>query len=223
MEAVKRCSRCRNEKPISAFPRRSISDSRPLSRCKQCYSELNTLLYRRMHPGNRHRTPKLSESQWQEIRQRGQLVCSRCHTEKPLADFPVRRSCGKDYFARDCRPCRKKRKAQWCDANQQRLWDRAVRYKCPQYGITPDDYRQMLARQKYCCALCERPLPMKWQTIDHDHSTGVVRGIVHRACNLVIGNASEDIEVLHRAIAYLQRHKSGQVPVAIAPDAIQYS
>lgn len=64
----------------------------------------------------------------------------------------------------------------------------------------------MLAEQKHLCAICQRPLPLKGQTLDHDHKTGAVRGIVHSQCNLMIGNAAEKIELLEHAIDYLKDH-----------------
>jgi hypothetical protein len=50
--------------------------------------------------------------------------------------------------------------------------------------------------------------PIRWQTIDHDHITGSVRGIVHRNCNLVIGNANDDPDLLQKAIHYLKKFSS---------------
>lgn len=65
----------------------------------------------------------------------------------------------------------------------------------------------MLTRQNGRCAICDRPLPTKGQTIDHDHRTGAVRGIVHSQCNLIIGNAGDDPQVLSHAIQYLHQHR----------------
>ena len=209
MDGTKRRSRCGKEKPIAAFSLRSSVPPRPTSRCRQCVSELGTLRYRRKHP-LRRRTSKLSACQWEQVRQHQRLACAFCQAEKPLEEFQTRRSNGKEYLNRACRACQREREAKWRQDNQRRLWERAVRYKCPQYGMTPQRYWQMLAEQDHLCALCRRPLSLKWQTIDHDHKTGAVRGIVHRACNLVIGNAGEDIEVLHRATEYLQRHQDAR-------------
>jgi hypothetical protein len=69
------------------------------------------------------------------------------------------------------------------------------------YGMTAEDYRQMLARQKGVCALCdgimERPV------VDHCHSTGKVRGIICHPCNIKLP-AVEDMGWVMLAWGYLE-------------------
>jgi hypothetical protein len=50
------------------------------------------------------------------------------------------------------------------------------------YGITCEDYHRLLRRQKGVCAICGRR-PGKWRlAVDHDHESGVVRGLAHHRC-----------------------------------------
>lgn len=78
------------------------------------------------------------------------------------------------------------------------------------YGLGLDGYAKLLADQQNCCALCNLPLPDHPKRgeihVDHCHRTGKVRGIVHRACNVVIGYAMENVELLQKAVAYIERH-----------------
>jgi Recombination endonuclease VII len=53
----------------------------------------------------------------------------------------------------------------------------------------------MLAAQGGVCAVCEKPDP---EHVDHDHETGVVRGMLCFNCNQALGNARDDVEVLRR-------------------------
>jgi Recombination endonuclease VII len=53
----------------------------------------------------------------------------------------------------------------------------------------------MLAAQGGVCAVCEKPDP---EHFDHDHETGVVRGMLCFNCNQALGNARDDVEVLRR-------------------------
>ena len=59
------------------------------------------------------------------------------------------------------------------------------------YGITVDQYNQLLEKQDGHCALC--PATTGWKKfdrplhVDHDHITGKVRGLLCSRCNLVVG------------------------------------
>jgi hypothetical protein len=51
------------------------------------------------------------------------------------------------------------------------------------YGITPDDYDNMLEEQSWGCAICGRPPGERRLHIDHCHKTGKVRGLLCTRCN----------------------------------------
>lgn len=75
------------------------------------------------------------------------------------------------------------------------------------YGVTLEQHEEMLRSQGYRCAICGSDDPFNklgWQT-DHDHTSGMVRGILCRKCNLLLGFAGDDIERLMQAVAYLRR------------------
>lgn len=40
--------------------------------------------------------------------------------------------------------------------------------------------------------------------VDHDHETGKVRGLLCKSCNLAIGKFKESVEIVRRALAYLE-------------------
>ncbi len=44
-----------------------------------------------------------------------------------------------------------------------------------------------LAQQGGRCAICQQALPASKAVLDHDHSTGAVRGVLHRGCNSLLG------------------------------------
>jgi len=75
------------------------------------------------------------------------------------------------------------------------------------YGITPVEKDAMLAQQNYSCAVCRTVSSggnHGWHT-DHDHVTGMIRGILCRSCNLVLGHVKDDADRLQKLIDYLQR------------------
>ncbi len=56
------------------------------------------------------------------------------------------------------------------------------------YGITPEEYDRRFKVQKGKCAICKRrKLLKKRLDIDHDHKTGLVRGLLCRRCNGALG------------------------------------
>ena len=73
------------------------------------------------------------------------------------------------------------------------------------YGMTPDDYNQMFEAQGGCCLLCGRHQSELKLTlcVDHNHETGVIRGLLCHNCNVAIALLQEDVEILQRAIQYL--------------------
>jgi hypothetical protein len=102
---------------------------------------------------------------------------------------------------------KRKRKAQkrWRDKNPAKKdtkgrWVRALKT----YGISEAEYEAKLTEQAGCCKLCgDPPIPGKRLCVDHDHDTGVVRGLLCRRCNLLLGLARENVELLLRMVGYL--------------------
>jgi hypothetical protein len=73
------------------------------------------------------------------------------------------------------------------------------------YGLTIEQYDQMLIASCGVCDLCGLQFTNTTNepAVDHDHSTGIVRGLLHAKCNLGIGIFKDSIDMLNKAIAYL--------------------
>ena len=88
--------------------------------------------------------------------------------------------------------------------------DRTRTYKLiSKYGITEDDYIEMLEQQDFKCLICgtEADQQNRALAVDHCHETGVVRGLLCQKCNIGIGHFNDDIQLLAKAIQYLQETK----------------
>ena len=85
------------------------------------------------------------------------------------------------------------------------------------YGITEEEYEELLVKQKYSCKICgQKPdksqtLPDKSQTepdkplyVDHCHQTKTIRGLLCHKCNIALGHMNDDPEQLERAANYLR-------------------
>jgi hypothetical protein len=70
------------------------------------------------------------------------------------------------------------------------------------YGITLEQYEEMRISQNSLCAICDREEELLF--VDHDHSTGKVRGLLCRDCNAMLGLAMDNTRILDRAITYLK-------------------
>ena len=99
--------------------------------------------------------------------------------------------------------------AEYYKRNREYLLDMTNRYKLRRcYGMTPEDKDAMLESQGGGCAICGVSVVGKRKAhIDHDHGTGVVRGILCRACNSGLGHLQDSPAILASALMYLAKHK----------------
>lgn len=50
----------------------------------------------------------------------------------------------------------------------------------------------MLSEQTGCCALCQEPV-LDDAVLDHCHKTGLIRGVLHRGCNSLLGKIENNM------------------------------
>lgn len=78
--------------------------------------------------------------------------------------------------------------------------------KAKMYGLSPEQYLDMLEKQQGKCAICKlEPTSKRGLAVDHDHETGEVRGLLCGGCNTALGSFKDDPEVLTSAIEYLRK------------------
>ena len=101
-----------------------------------------------------------------------------------------------------------KRMHEWYNDPVQRRKFISTIYK-RKFGISVDDYESMLENQRGLCAACGRPETsmrngkVKRLAVDHNHTTGEVRGLLCCKCNTVIGFTEENISILQGIENYL--------------------
>lgn len=74
------------------------------------------------------------------------------------------------------------------------------------YGLTLEQYDEMLEAQGGVCAICAEP-PTEFLCVDHCHSTLRLRGLLCRKCNTGLGCYEDSVERMKLAMAYLERHR----------------
>lgn len=68
------------------------------------------------------------------------------------------------------------------------------------YGLSLAEYDTILANQNHECAICGSKEKLH---VDHNHETGKIRGMLCHSCNVSLGHFRDDVNVLRRAIEYL--------------------
>jgi hypothetical protein len=135
--------------------------------------------------------------------EKGRRVCSRCKKAKPNAQFHRDKQ---RRYQRYCKPCRR-------EVGQLRD-NRKYRLKSD-YGLTLEEFQTLLEKQNGCCTICEQPFPeqdpkredgYRRIRVDHDHTTGAVRGLLCHSCNTGLGFYEKVIRPKQKEIdKYLSR------------------
>jgi hypothetical protein len=83
------------------------------------------------------------------------------------------------------------------------------------YGLTPDAYYTLELLQKGMCAICGSIDPLlsnsktKRLSVDHNHSTDEIRGLLCDRCNFMVAYSRDDTTIIVNAIKYLEKEKHG--------------
>lgn len=146
--------------------------------------------------------------------------CNDCGVELTTGNtFPSRLK-KQDYY---CKKCWSARTKKWFKENpeaakvirrrnnQKRRPENRARslsnIRKKRYGIDTTQMMEMVAKQDEKCSICENQLILHSRKygIDHNHKTGKLRSILCNNCNLLLGAAHDDIEILNKAINYLSK------------------
>ena len=92
--------------------------------------------------------------------------------------------------------CAEFKPSNWSGLDRQ---DAIIRRK---YGITQDDFNNLVEAQDGLCGICGDELDKI--NIDHDHESGKVRGLLCTGCNTGLGHLGDNINGLEKALHYLK-------------------
>jgi len=137
--------------------------------------------------------------------------CSICKETKPASSFHRLRNKGRDYLQGRCKSCGIEYVKQWSRTERGSELKRAHgrRMNLRRFGLTEDAYSDLLAAQGGGCAICGNVTTdsggRKNLSVDHDHVTGEVRGLLCHSCNVAVGLFRDDVQLLEKALRYLSR------------------
>lgn len=124
----------------------------------------------------------------------------------PYKDLKVRKEFMQRYAKKNKKKLKNYIKA-YQKQNPQTTWKAAIKYK---YGITDEQYQVMLQEQNGVCAICKQISKRKDRiinlSIDHNHKTGRIRGLLCTQCNQGLGSFKDSKEQLKAAISYLEQY-----------------
>lgn len=137
--------------------------------------------------------------------------CPRCGARSVGAAEPFRSGM--------CAPCHRQKTKDWFSAHPdfEKTWRKDYhrkKHRLRNYGITPERYAEMLRQQGMVCAICRKPETARGKTgetyqlaVDHDHTTGAVRGLLCRGCNTTLYKFEADPSIGAKMLAYLEGHR----------------
>lgn len=137
--------------------------------------------------------------------------CRRCQQSKPITDFYAYPSGG---TKPECRPCDKTSRAERY-ANNNGIDVSYEQVLIRDYGITLQQYSDMLRSQGNRCAVCRRPETVRSKKtgkikrlhVDHDHATNTVRALLCHRCNLLVWALEDNHTTLGAVEAYVLEHR----------------
>lgn len=225
---TKVCGKCGLEKELTEFLKRETGVLR--NECKECHNAYARMRYL-------EKLGKFKRTVRAEKREADPKRCLKCGKTKPLSEFTFHNR-EKGQHRNFCYDCEKvwtrkwqkspegslKRK-QWIDQNKEKIdaYKEIYRndpkkqaalkvyhrkYWLNKFGLTPDDYDEILRKQNGRCAICRSDRFDKRRhalAVDHDHVTNKIRGLLCRRCNQAIGAFQDNPDLLRKAAQYLEQ------------------
>lgn len=151
-------------------------------------------------------------------------ICTVCKEEKPISAYYKhgKGSQGQTIYKSACKDCTNtKTLKKYHELSEEEKLERSrigrmnmgkdyfKNYKLEKkYGITIEDYNSMLDSQGNLCYICRNTFDEQNKPhVDHNHETGEVRKLLCHSCNTAIGHLKEDVDIMKKAIEYIEEHK----------------
>jgi hypothetical protein len=179
------CSTCKQEKDVSEFHKDKNKKDGYHTQCKVCKREyaVNHPEFRKAWRENNKEHVNESRKEWRVKNKERERTHRKDYRDKNKEHFQKQ---ARDYYGK----------------NKIKLKSNTLKHK---YNINENTRRQMYKDQGGCCAICGKPQSdVKTKLhIDHNHVTGVVRGLLCWNCNLTLGLVKDSPKILQKAIDYL--------------------
>ena len=143
-------------------------------------------------------------------------VCSKCQRWAPLADY-AKRARAHDGLNYRCKECERRYALE--HQEERRTYDAARKERRHAlhvertYGLPGGEYGRLLTAQGGVCAICGGSALREGHSlsVDHDHETNGVRGLLCSNCNQGLGLLGDSPQRLRAAADYLEKSR-GEAP-----------
>ena len=139
-------------------------------------------------------------------------ICSHCSQPKRAQEFyqPDREKLRDGRLLLTelrCITCKRTERIQ--SADPQAAYARRIYRLQKTYGLSEEDYNSLVKAQEGKCGLCGADCTGRSLCVDHDHATGVIRGLLCRSCNILIGRIEtrargDDLGFADRLLEYFK-------------------
>ena len=183
---LKVCTSCEQECKTSQFNKQSLGRFGLESTCKNCKQHAKDKKFGTTKPLRK---------------------CRECGVEawKPEELDNFAKAGGSNRFGRYniCKSCHTK-------SDSMKKHNNSLARRCKKFGITVEQYEQMIVQQENRCAICSKHYDDfngrgKNFHIDHCHESGEVRGLLCSNCNTGLGQFKDNVKALENAIIYLNK------------------
>jgi len=196
---TKLCSRCKENRPLVWFHKDKQRPDGYRVYCKICIAHDDAVLQANDLPPDKIKR------------------CSQCKQFKSLAMFH-RRIQAPDGHTPCCKNCTTKISLRRSNNQKKKCleYERKSRIQT-RYSISQSAYDEMVSSQSNRCAICRDTEINKLHgktirlAIDHDHNTKMVRGLLCHKCNMLLGYARDDEDILLQAVSYLSKARNSTI------------
>lgn len=141
-----------------------------------------------------------------------EYLCKKCGETKPQIKFRIRNG----IVVFPCKECQRVQHQEYRASHPEYVAKQSFLSNVRRLGIidkTNQELWEMFLAHSGLCDICEKPEPEGSKrgrlTVDHDHITLRFRGFICYRCNIMLGHAREDPEILRLGAAYIDGQVNG--------------
>jgi len=142
----------------------------------------------------------------------GKKWCFNCKKVKNVEDF-FRHKHAAGGLQGVCKVCSLARRRKWNKSNIDKVQSYNIKGRLKRdFGLEIEVYNALVEKQGNLCAVCNKPEEVRQNghikslAVDHNHTTGKIRGLLCNNCNRTLGLLGDSQDILKKMIDYLAKH-----------------